>query len=178
MNSIIDHLRARKRKKTRNSKEKQDSDEQNKIIGGIGTIEGRIWIVFNDKRMFSKAIIKSEQDFNIFAATDALRNLERGPTGNHDIFIRKSGSVELLYCHRSVSKVSKGGNVTLCGRTFIVYGNGEQDDEDLEEYELERDEHLEVSAGNINVRVCAAGHKIYIDIEDSTVIWSQLKNER
>jgi hypothetical protein len=74
--------------------------------------------------------------------------------------------------------VSKGGNVTLCGRTFIVYGNGERDDEDLQEYELERDEHLEVSAGNIKVRVCAAGHKIYIDIEDSTVIWSQLKNER
>jgi hypothetical protein len=174
MEQIIRHLNSsatvRRRPVQRSNDESISSNEEqiNQLIGGIGTIEGRIWIVFSDNRMFSKAIIRRENDIRIMNGLTELTNLERGPTGHHDILIDINACVQLLYCHQIMDKITCCGNVTLCGRTFIIECNEEcvedyDDCDDCDCIELNSNQHLQLISGCVNVRVSAGGHKIYLD---------------
>ena len=142
----------------------------NQIIGGIGTLEGRIWLAYQSRKVVKMPIISSDRSIPIHQPIMALRNLVRGPTGSHDIKVLDTATVELLYCHQTVCKITSETNAKaiLCGRTYMMFCEMEEhtdcdsgDDESLE-YELKDREHLRVSSGVIKVRVSAAGHRVYM----------------
>ena len=136
------------------------------MVGGIGTIEGRIWVAFGNRRVVRMPIIASDRNTPVNQPINALQNLERGPTGNHDMIICEKACVHLLYCHQTICRIEGGGNVSLCGRTHLMFSDISDDnnsgDEETEEYELKAGEHLRLICGTVRVRVSAAGHRIYL----------------
>ena len=139
---------------------------RNKIIGGIGTIEGRILVAFKNRKLVRMPIIASDRNIPVPQPINALQNLERGPTGNHDLIVGNEATVQLLYCHQTICWVDGGGNVSLCGRTHLMFSDIREDndsgDDETQEHELKTGEHLRLIWGTVRVRVSAAGHRIYV----------------
>jgi len=133
------------------------------VVAAIGTLEGKIWLVHKSKTVFIKAIIAKDNDTSVIHPRAAIRNLERGPTGHHDIHVGKDGQVRVCYCHRKVVELKEGMSLSLCGRVFIVKGSEHSEDEQ-EEIELDTYEHVTIFGGIARVRVSAAGHRVYVDI--------------
>ena len=140
---------------------------RDQIIGGIATIEGRIWVAFSDKKVVRMPIIASDRNTPIPLPIPAIQNLERGPTGNHDLSVGIAAKLQLLYCHQTICDISVGGNATLCGRTYIMFfsisDDNDSGDDETQEYELKAGEHLRLISGTVRVRVSAAGHRIYLN---------------
>jgi hypothetical protein len=132
------------------------------VVGAIGTLEGRIWLVHKSKIVLSKAIIAKESDVTVIHPKTAIRTLERGPSGHHDIEVGKGGKVIVCYCHRKVSEFKEGVSLSLCGRVFIVIGS-EHSEDSQEEIELSAGEHVKIFGGMARIRVNAAGHRIYVN---------------
>ena len=112
-------------------------------------------------------IIPSDSNTPVPQPINALQNLERGPTGNHDLIAGEEATVHLLYCHQTICAIDGGGNASLCGRTYIMFFDIRKDnnsgDDETQEYELKTGEHLRLIRGTIRVRVSATGHRIYLN---------------
>ena len=163
MNEIIDRL-------SRPYAGLNRSVDHNRIIGGIGTIDGRIWVAFQSRKVVKMPIISSDRHIPIHQPINALRNMERGPTGSHDIKVLDDAIVELLYCHQTICSITSEVSVgaTLCGRTYVMFcdikdhADSDSGDDESLEYELKDREHLKLTEGTVKVRVSAAGHRIYM----------------
>ena len=120
--------------------------------------------------MVKKPIVGSDQNITIPQPIHTLRNMERGPTGYHDLFIHFDAKVELLYCHRIVNDLDFSANLTLCGRTYTMDSDIDRDEDagidGSEEYELKSGEHLRIISGTVKVRVNSTGHRIYLKNKD------------